>query len=501
MEQEHRYILEKGSKKHTCPAISCGKKTFVRYIDTQTGEYLPEQYGRCDREVNCAYHLNPYKDGYYKTIGVQENGEQTDNPKYYKKLQNPAPIPIKKVEPAFIPKEVLWQTLQGYDQNVFLQNLLSNIPFPIDKTDVEKVAALYYLGTVCNGYRAGAITLPFIDIVGNVRAIQVKQFDETNHTTGTDFLHTIIEKHHRTRNELMPEWLKAYLENEKIISCLFGEHLINKFPSNPIALVEAPKTAIYGTLYFGFPEQPSNLLWLAVYNLSSLNIDKCKALQGRDVYLFPDLSKNGAAFQLWSKKVKELAEQMPGTRFEVSDLLERLAPRKLKEVGADLADVLIQLDWRKFRDILVAIEHQNYTTLPNIPIETAAPENEKHEKYEGCKNNFISVEEPKSALDHQPTTIQTIPKAYHVQQSNKFDIEERKEPDSWVQEIGELEKYFENKVLPLQPLRLNSCTTIIDAPFFVQSHLAIVKSNKGKRVVFPYLNRLQELRQLLLAIK
>ncbi len=67
---KHRYTLEKGSKKYHCP--DCNKKTFVRYIDTETGDYLPEQYGRCDRESKCSYHLNPYLDGYAKMIWEQE---------------------------------------------------------------------------------------------------------------------------------------------------------------------------------------------------------------------------------------------------------------------------------------------------------------------------------------------------------------------------------------------------------------------------------------------
>jgi hypothetical protein len=39
---KHRYSLEKGSKKHHCP--DCGKKRFVRFVDIETGEYLPEQF-------------------------------------------------------------------------------------------------------------------------------------------------------------------------------------------------------------------------------------------------------------------------------------------------------------------------------------------------------------------------------------------------------------------------------------------------------------------------
>ena len=106
------------------------------------------------------------------------------------------------------------------------------------------------MGTVKNGYRKGAITFPFIDIQNKVRAIQVKQFDETNHTNGTDFLHSIIEKHCTRNNNPLPEWLQAYNKNETKVSCLFGEHLLNRYKRNPVAIVEAPKTAVYCWLYF-----------------------------------------------------------------------------------------------------------------------------------------------------------------------------------------------------------------------------------------------------------
>ena len=345
MSTEHRYILEKGSKKHHCP--ECNKKTYVLYIDTDTGDYLPEQYGRCDRESNCSYYLNPYKNGYAKMIWEKEQGQSTGNWKPYKPIFKKKKY--KKSITVFIPVEVLKQTLSGYEKNVFIQNLLSRVDFPFRIDEVEKVVSMYRLGTVINGYRTGSNTFPFIDKNNNVRAIQVKQFDKTNHTTGTDFLHSIIEKHHTRNNKPLPEWLKAYQNNEIKVSCLFGEHLLSKHPYSPIALVEAPKTAIYCTLYFGTPEQPENLLWLAVYNLSSLNLDKCKALKGRNVYLFPDLSKDGKAFELWSSKAKQIQSQLQGTYFTVSNLLEQLAPEQDKEQGKDIADYLIKQDWRLFK--------------------------------------------------------------------------------------------------------------------------------------------------------
>jgi len=69
-----RYSLPKKAVKADCPA--CGpkyRKTLSRYIDTKTGELLPAEYGRCDRESNCGYHLNPYHKGpsglsYYEEI-------------------------------------------------------------------------------------------------------------------------------------------------------------------------------------------------------------------------------------------------------------------------------------------------------------------------------------------------------------------------------------------------------------------------------------------------
>ena len=72
---DFRFILEpyKGTKsRYTCPACKRPKK-YSRYIDTHTKTHLPFEYGRCDREENCGYHLSPYKDGYLKKeTGIYE---------------------------------------------------------------------------------------------------------------------------------------------------------------------------------------------------------------------------------------------------------------------------------------------------------------------------------------------------------------------------------------------------------------------------------------------
>lgn len=276
----YRYYLEKGSKKHHCP--KCNKKTFVFYIDAETNEYLPNDYGRCDRESKCSYHLNPYLDGYSDLILKEQQivtgvtGITHQKQKYFYNHPKPQPTP----KPIFFDFETFKQTLQPdrYEVNNFIQNLLHNVKHPFSIEAVTKVIQLYRLGTIANGYRKGAVTFPFIDSKNNIRAIQVKQFNKNNHTTGTDFLHSMLDKHYNRNNEPLPEWLKLYLAQEKRVSCLFGEHILSKYPDRPIALVEAPKTAIYGALYFQNSNVPiyKNCIWLAVYNKSSFSFDRLK---------------------------------------------------------------------------------------------------------------------------------------------------------------------------------------------------------------------------------
>jgi hypothetical protein len=468
MNTEYRYILEKGSKKHHCP--NCNKKTFVRYIDTEMGGYLPEIYGRCDRESKCGYFLNPYKDGYAKAVWEQEQGNRSEIPNNWKPKRKKA-IPQPTHEPVFFDFETFNQTLnpERYEGNTFIQNLLTRVRYPFEVSDVTRVFELYRLGTIATGYRAGAVTFPFIDANNNVRAVQVKNFDEQNHTTGTDFLHSIIEKHHTRNNKPLPEWLEAYTKQDKLISCLFGEHLLSKYRSNPVALVEAPKTAVYGTLYFGLPEKTENFIWLAVYNKSSFSFDKLKVLQGRFVYVFPDLSKDGSTFKEWENKAKEYESRLPGTRFIFSDLLEQLAPEQDKAKGYDFADYLIKHDWRQFRKRNISIQQ---------------PQNEP-EKVDALTVPVIK----------QPDVLPLEVSGY--KSCKQLQKKPKRLPQEWSSEIEELEAFFSMIDLPTTPFKLNNYTIVNNCMLFIDSHLNTIKAHNGNKTFLPYLERLQEFRRLL----
>ena len=248
---------------------------------------------------------------------------------------------------------------------------------------------------------------------------------------------------------------------------------MNKYPSNPIALVEAPKTAIYGTLYFGLPETNNSLIWLAVYNKSSFAFDKLKALQGRYVYVFPDLSKDGSTFKEWETKAKTFQNQLKGTKFILSDLLEQLAPETDKSKGNDIADYLIKQDWQQFRK----------RNIKKQPPQPEPEQSEASEQSEAPKTNIFSHTTP-------------LPQNDIITTDNVIPIT-KQPPKNWNSEITVLEYYFSNTELPQQPVKLNVCSTITDCSKFIESHFATIKANNGKRLFLPFLNRLQELKQVL----
>jgi len=301
------------------------------YKDNSSGNYCESKYGKCDRIDNCGYHLKPNSNDIISVVSQNQ---------------------VIKKELIYFDLQTFKLTLQQnrYDKNVFINNLLSNVPYPFDAVDVSKVISLYYLGTVVNGVRSGAVCFPFMDQQNNIRAVQVKQFDKNNHTTGTDFLHSIIERNCVKNNIPVPDWIKAYNTNDTKVSCLFGEHLLSKFPNSNVALVEAPKSAIYGSLYFGNPQNDGDLIWLAVYNKSSFSFDKIKPLKGRTVIVFPDLSSGSTTYNDWLDKANRYQKTI-NIKFRFSNILEEAADEISKEKGLDIADYLENKDWRLFREL------------------------------------------------------------------------------------------------------------------------------------------------------
>ena len=98
-------------------------------------------------------------------------------------------------------------------------------------------------------------------------------------------------------------------------------------PELLVAMVEVKKTAVICSAVF--PE----FLWLATGGLGQFN-DRVKVLLSRQVIAFPDLG----ACDRWRKKAKDY----PLLDITVSDYLEKNATPQQREIGADLADWMVE---------------------------------------------------------------------------------------------------------------------------------------------------------------
>src|ERR1043165_5321197 len=107
----YRYRLEKykGTKtRYACPACGC-RHEFTRYVDTQTGAYLADNVGRCNRELNCGHHYTPKQ--YFADHCLAVPKKKRQRPQALKKQeQTSKPLGI-------IPFEMFRQSLSGYSEN------------------------------------------------------------------------------------------------------------------------------------------------------------------------------------------------------------------------------------------------------------------------------------------------------------------------------------------------------------------------------------------------
>ncbi|MCF8426088.1 MAG: DUF6371 domain-containing protein [Bacteroidia bacterium] len=308
---EHRFILEpyKGmNTRYPCPSCQQKDKTYSLYIDTETGEHIHPNVGRCNRESSCGYHYTPKQ--YFHDNNISFD---TPQPKAIKpRLVAPQPKTV-----SFIPVEVFKASLKANETNHFVKFLINQFGVEI----ASQLVSRYFIAT--SKHWNGATVFWQIDTQGKVRTGKIMLYNPT-----------IGKRIKEPFNHI--NWVHKALKQPEfeLKQCLFGEHLlIDK--TKPVAIVESEKTAVIASVYL------PQFIWVAVGSLTNLNVEKCSILKGRIVTLFPDL--NG--FEKWKSKAKELSHL---TNFTVSDLLERKATEAEKEQGFDIADYLIKYNFKDF---------------------------------------------------------------------------------------------------------------------------------------------------------
>lgn len=334
------------ASRRSCP--DCGsthRRTLVPYVDTNTQEVLPLEYGRCNREEACGYHRSPYHieaDGLsYKDRLYQQNREAyTMTPAPARPRGRTALEHRTTLAPApTIPAHLLEQSMSQYERNRFAHLLQDHFGATLAADLLQR----FQIGT--SAHFKGACVFWLVDELQRVRGGQVVQFDPDGHTAKvrqpdgsvlrrTSWVHTALSTRYRRLGQPQPAWLTAYIEQAAKSPCLFGLTQLATTPlDKPVAIVEAPKTAVLCTPYF-----PA-FTWLAVGALSYLNPARLEPLRGRSIVLFPDASESGRAYAEWSTRAQELRRK--GFQVEVSDILERNATLEQKQQGVDLADLLL----------------------------------------------------------------------------------------------------------------------------------------------------------------
>ena len=336
MNNQYRYTLEpydSGRQYEICPL--CAQTRYVRYVDTETGEYLPMEYGRCERMNNCGYHkspkeliTNPLKNNKMETKNVNENVAETTS----------------EINPERIEK--------------------SSMLAPVDKTNISNVVLLFFLSLIYGADRVLEVTqmyglylfrgfskegrygIGFPQILdGRIRQIKAMAYNlaGTRITDGEEFL---------TYNTRSGKYEKVIASADYLFSPIrflgkmlmrgfdfvnqqtfFGAHLIEMYPEKIKAIVESEKTAIIGAL-----EKPE-FVWLATggqYGCKWTSPEVYSILQGHQVMLFPDLK----ATEDWKIRAQKLADA--GIDVSVYEKLEEEATAEDKANGLDIADFFLR---------------------------------------------------------------------------------------------------------------------------------------------------------------
>lgn len=289
----YRYQFETGGKKHRCPR--CGQKRFVRYVDASTGELMPSEFGRCDREERCQYWMKP--------------DSSTSAP--FAPVKMPPPPPPTMMQP-----EMMAASVAHGHSSTFARWLQERYGADM----AADAAKRYRLGA--SKHWQGATVFWQVDASGRIRGGKVMQYDATGHrvkvpSNRVTWVHSVLR-----------------LEGYNLRQCYFGEHLLNERPSDPVAIVESEKTAIVASL-----EIPA-FVWIATGGKNGCrwktDATVNAPLRGRNVTLFPDLG----AFADWQDFAQRLRDA--GAQAKVNDLLERHATEDERANGLDLADYLLR---------------------------------------------------------------------------------------------------------------------------------------------------------------
>jgi hypothetical protein len=184
---------------------------------------------------------------------------------------------------------------------------------------INKNAQNYFdIRGVRKGYMEDAVLFPFFDYENNFVTAQIIKYQPNGKRVKTAFGTNWFHAYNTIKEDL---GLKKADKYSVPIKCFFGENYLNG-SRNPVAIVEAPKTAVILKEFY------PNIDWIATGGEQQIFNKDLSVLKGKDVVIFGD-----AHSSKWSDFAKE-------NKFIYCDILDIEDVEK----GSDIADFILDAE-------------------------------------------------------------------------------------------------------------------------------------------------------------
>ncbi len=234
----------------------------------------------------------------------------------------PRPKRIKRVISAAEP-EYTYIPMTMVDEMVSADNSLCQCLMQMfDAEDVQRITTEYHLGHYSMNGKDDYTVFPNIDRKGRVCNLKIQHYE-------TDISSPRFA--HSDPGSCM--WLGSIWSRDGKLphnaqyqsKCLFGEHLLTKYPNMVVALVESPKNALFGAA--AYPQ----MIWVATGNKTMLKREVLMPLKHRDIMVIPDCD----AVEEWTEAIRKMEDM---ANFVISDYCKRMAPEG--NTKYDIADLM-----------------------------------------------------------------------------------------------------------------------------------------------------------------
>ena len=327
------------------------KKKGVRYVgicpfhdDKDYGNFVVYPKENCYRCFNC-----DAKGGVIEFLMKHAKLSYPDairylGKKYYIDVDNvplnytpPPPRPTPPPLPTLVLPRCMVKKRLADDNDAMVRYIKTGIGWGNEqRARIDKVLHDYCVGhsTIRQQYDTHDFTIWWqIDHEGNVRTAHYMKYKPNGHrmkkedaSYSTDWLHSLLERTHRT------DYYDTTKQEARM--CLFGEHLLKKYPSATIKLVESEKTAVLMAIAYG---NNATQLWMACCGATNLTRERLKPLldQKRRIILYPD--RDGVT--AWKQK----ADALNYSAISVDDQPVTKWWREQDGNKADIADVVVRM--------------------------------------------------------------------------------------------------------------------------------------------------------------